>query len=57
MGNSLSGFGNMLYSEPQSTLLQPLVFVLYLNNITVVTDQGKFVCCVDDIAVLLTGNY
>jgi len=45
---------------PQSSVLDPLVFLIYINEVTCVVSNGKMVVYADDIAlyqIIQSGNW
>ena len=54
--NILSDNQNVLFGIPQGSVLGPLLFLLYINDIINSTPNGEFVIFADDTNIFITGN-
>lgn len=52
----LSTAGTVKYGVPQGTVLGPLLFVIYINDLLAMQSKGKIISYADDTAVVYTGN-
>ena len=48
---------HMQYGVPQGRILGPLLFIIYLNDISNVSQIAKFILSADDANIIITGNY
>ena len=56
MGNSLSGECTVKYGVPQGTVLGPLFFIIYVNEILTSNTSGTLFSYADDTAILYSGE-
>lgn len=44
-----SNVNNIIIGDPHGTDLGPFLFIIYINKLTAITDQGQFISFADDI--------
>ena len=54
--NVKSDSKNIMFGVPQGSVLGPLIFLLYINDIVNSTFEGETVIFADDINIFVTGN-
>ena len=56
LNNKSSQTVSMLYGVPQGSILGPLLFIIYINDIVNISKICMFVLYADDANILITGN-
>ena len=51
-----SELGTVIYGVPQGSVLGPLLFLLYINDITNCSDSGEFILFADDTNIFITAE-
>ena len=56
IGTEKSDLAKITYGVPQGSVLGPLLFLLYINDINNTTPDGDFILYADDTNIFVTGN-
>ena len=56
LNNKNSKILDVIYGVPQGSVLGPLLFLIYINDIPNVCELAKFIMYADDANILITGN-
>ena len=56
VNDTFSSFGNVTCGVPQGSILGPLLFLLYVNDITMVSDSLHYTLFADDTNVFMSGH-
>ena len=56
VGGAESATGKLKYGVPQGSILGPLLFIIYINDIPNIFKLAKFILYADDANIILTGN-
>lgn len=56
IGGTLSEAGKVRYGVPQGTVLGPILFILYINDLLTLQSAGRIISYADDTAIMYTEN-
>lgn len=56
IGETTSAETEVEYGVPQGTVLGPILFILYINNVFNIASSGELVCFADDSAIIYRGK-
>ena len=56
LNNKKSSILDMIYGVPQGSILGPLLFIIYINDIPKICQAAKFVLYANDANILITGK-
>lgn len=54
--NFISSFQSITTGVPQGSILGPLLFILYINDITMINDKPIYIMYADDTSIFFTGS-
>ena len=56
LNNKTSSILDIIYGVPQGSILGPILFIIYINDIPNICNLSKFILYADDANILITGN-
>ena len=56
IGTSESSAKQIIYGVPQGSILGPLLFIIYINDLPQISEIAKFIMYADDANIFLTGE-
>ena len=55
VGGSDSGESDLTYGVPQGSILGPILFIIYINDLPEISKMAKFILYADDANIIVSG--